>query len=556
MLALESNGGEIAELKSIIVRQELKLAEKDKIIAQQAELIAQQAELIAQQAERITQQAERIAQQDKRIVELEAKLEKQQHQLDNLLRHQFGQRSEKELLESNAGLEAEDGEAALEEAEDFDIEFETITYERRKRKGRKERLTDDLPRIPCYYGFSESGPLMCSCGCGRTLRQMGLEIKEELVVEPEKVYVLQHIRPKFGGCFYDSEIIIAPMLASPIKGGLAAAETIAHIAVNKYQDHLPLYRQQQRFLRSGIDISRQTMCDWMAAGANVLNELLQLLKPCALANPIMHTDDTPMPVQAPGTKKTKQGRLWVYAGRGGEGDVHPYIFYDYSPDRCAKWPQARLAGYEGFIQADAYPGYDTLFKKPKGHADKKPDAKLKEGKATEIACWMHARRPFYNIAKNSKSRGLAYQAVQRIKKLYAIEKKGKDMSDDERYELRQKEAVPILEAFKIWLDEKKSQVMAKTPIEGAINYSLNQWAALCCYTEDGRLSIGRVENWRAGLRLLVAHPVLSLWASIQITITAFPVPARQTGRALLTHPAFVQSHTFALGTSALLVATL
>ncbi len=430
-----------------------------------------------------------IAEKDKRITELELEISNLRHQLDNLIRMQFGQRSERLVEEDDSDTDTDNIPAS-------EIEFESVEgYTRKKRQNRSERFPESLPRVNVYYDIDEKDK-QCPCGCGVALRKMGEVVTQELVLIPETLYVRCHVRPKYGGCRFDSEILTAAMLPIPIKKGFASAELIAEIAINKFADHLPLYRQQQQFEREGIELSRQTMCDWLAAGADILLELVELIKRLTLDNPIIHTDDTPLPVLSPGNKKTKTGRLWIYAGRGGDKtkDQHDYIFYDYSANRSSKWPYKILSGYDGYIQADAFPGYDPLFRhedgKEKETITKKDKIKL-IGKAIEVACWMHARRNFYNIVKNTKNRGLAYQAVQYISRLYAIEKKAKDkdMNAQERYDLRQQEASPVLEEFKDWLDDKRTQVMEKTPICDAMNYCLNQWAALCHYLDDGRLEI-------------------------------------------------------------------
>lgn len=426
-----------------------------------------------------------IAQQEKRIDELELELSNLRHQLDNLIRDRFGQRSEKDI---------EDDDSDGDEEPPLDIEFESVGgYKRKKRKNRSERFPDSLARVNVYYDINEKDK-QCPCGCGAVLRKMSDVVTQELVVIPESLYIRCHIRPKYGGCQFGSQIITAPMLPIPIQKGFASAEMIAEIAVNKFADHLPLYRQEQRFARHGIELSRQTMCDWLAAGAELLLELIDLIKGYMLSNPIIHTDDTPTPVLSPGNKKTKTGRLWVYAGRGGDKakNQHDYIFYDYSSNRRSYWPHCILSGYSGYIQADAFPGYDPLFRHDDGKEKEtfiKKESRKVIGKAIEIACWMHARRNFYNIAKNTKKRGLAYQAVQYIKRLYVFEKQAKNMTVQERYEFRKQEAYPVLEEFKAWLDDKRTQVMEKTPICDAINYCLNQWAALCRYLDDGRLEI-------------------------------------------------------------------
>lgn len=261
-----------------------------------------------------------VAEKDKLIVELRDEITRLSEQLKNLQRYVFGQRSEKHLpqdgpippatLEDNSGLE-----------------FENITYQRRKRQNKKDKM-EGLLLEKIYYDLPENLRI-CQCGCSKPLRKIGEEISNQFVVIPEKTYIRQHIRFKYGGCQYGSAIIIAPMLAQPIDKGSASPEIIAHTAVNKYEDYLPLYRQEKRYERSGIKLARQTMCDWLQAGAKWGKLIVDRMKEYALLNPMFNTDDTPVPVLAPGTKKTKTGRLWVYAASGSEKTI-PYIIYEYT----------------------------------------------------------------------------------------------------------------------------------------------------------------------------------------------------------------------------------
>lgn len=410
-----------------------------------------------------------VSEKDKLIEELKFENERLREQLNNLLHHRFGQRSEKHLPQEN---EQEDNKVL----DLNDLEFENINYRRRKRKNRQNKFSNDLPRQKIYYDLPEC---ICDCGCGFTLRKIGEVITEQLVVIPEKVYVRQHIRFKYGGCPYDSTIITAPMLPQPIPKGLASPEFIAHIAINKYEDHLPLYRQEQRSKRYGIPMSRKTFCDWLALGAKWGRLIVGRMKEIALLAPMFNTDETPVPVLAPGNKKTKNGRLWVYAGHG--GDAVPYIIYEYTENRKSDGPVNFFKDYTGYVQADAGPSYNAVF--ISDDCDKIM--------AIEVGCWMHARRGFYQVARTTGERGLAYDAVQAIRALYAIEKIAfeKQLNCQQRYELRQEKAVPILNNFKDWLDEKSTLVLPKNALGMAMQYTLNQWKALFRYTENGILTI-------------------------------------------------------------------
>jgi transposase len=414
----------------------------------------------------------KLAEQDKLIEELRFANEQLREQLKNLQRYVFGQKTEKNL--------PQDESTSPEQSEDnTELQFETITYQRKKRSNKKDKMAGlYVERI--YYDLPEELRI-CQCGCGKPLRRMGEEITNQFVLIPEQSYIRQHIRFKYGGCQYDSTIITAPMLNQPIDKGSASSEIIAYIAVNKYQDHLPLYRQEERYKRSNIELARQTMCDWLREGAAWGKLLVDRMKDFALQNPMINTDDTPVPVLAPGNKKTKTGRLWVYAASGSKEAI-PYIVYEYTENRSNKGPINFLQEYTGYLQADAYPGYNKLFASP---------TSVVLGRIIEVGCWMHARRNFYNIAKNIKKKGLSYDAVQFIRELYKIEKEAieKKLNYQEIYELRQEKAVPILEKFKLWLEEKITLVPPKSPLGEAITYTLNNWQALIRYTENGILKI-------------------------------------------------------------------
>ncbi len=418
-----------------------------------------------------------LVERDKLIVELRGEITRLREQLSNLQRYVFGQRSEKHLPQDDA-IPPETPE------DNSELEFENITYQRRKRRSKKDKMVGLLLE-KIYYDLPEDLRI-CPCGCGKKLQRMGEEISNQFVVIPEKAYIRQHIRFKYGGCQYGNTILIAPMLAQPIDKGSASPEIIAHTAVNKYEDHLPLYRQEKRYERSGIELARQTMCDWLKAGAEWGKLIVGRMKEYAILNPMFNTDDTPVPVLAPGTKKTKTGRLWVYAASGSEETI-PYIIYEYTENRSNKGPINFFQDYAGYIQADAYPGYNVLF----DDAELNNKRELLKGKATEVGCWMHARRGFYQVAKNTKKKGLAYDAVQYIKQLYAIEKIAVDnkLSYQEIYKLRQEKSVPILLEFKAWLDAKGPLIPPKSSLGEAIVYALNNWRALMRYTENGMLKI-------------------------------------------------------------------
>ena len=259
---------------------------------------------------------------------------------------------------------------------------------------------------------------------------------------------------------------------------LAAPGLLAHVIVSKFVEHLPLYRLQRQFGRQGVPVARQTLCDWLARSAELLTPLCQLMIRQVLQSRVIQTDDTPVPVQDDSRDRTRTGRVWLY-----HGDVdHDYLVYQYSPNREQQWPQTFLHEYTGFVQADAYAGYDKLFA---------------TNRIQEVACWAHARRKFFEAQQTDPERALYVLGV--IRQLYAVEKRARQEKErlalpwadygELRLRLRQEQCAPILTTLCQWLREQQRQVLPKSPIGEAITYALNQWEALLRYTAHGFLDI-------------------------------------------------------------------
>jgi hypothetical protein len=252
------------------------------------------------------------------------------------------------------------------------------------------------------------------------------------------------------------------------------------VIVSKYADHVPLHRQQKIFKRHNVEIARSTQCDWCRQIAELLAPLYGRMAELIRLSHVVQTDDTVEPVQEKGRGRTKPGRFWVY-----RGDVnYPYTVFDYTPDRSRNGPATWLNDYAGYLQADAYSAYDRLFKEG-------TDA----GELIEVACWAHARRYFYDARMTAP--GLAQTAMGYIAQLYEIEKRAKDLGDNERRDLRQNEAIPILDKFRAWLEAQQQEALPKSPIGEAIHYALSNWTALNRYVEDGALSIDNSASERA-----------------------------------------------------------
>jgi hypothetical protein len=280
--------------------------------------------------------------------------------------------------------------------------------------------------------------------------------------------VIQHVRFKYACRRCREHAAVAGKPAQPIARGLPGPGLLAHTITSKYSDHLPLYRLEDIFARHGMELSRSTMCVWMRQSADLLRPLYELMVSRVLASKIIWTDDTPVPVLDRSLPKTRQGRFWVYAG----DERHPYSVYDYTASRNRDGPEQFLKGFRGYLQADAFSGYDRLCAGPG---------------VTEVACWAHARRKFFDARTTSPE--LAHEALARIGQLYELERQAKELSSTDRCELRQRESVVLLHSLGDWLLDQKLRVLPKSPLGQAISYALANWQALCRYVEDGDLSI-------------------------------------------------------------------
>jgi transposase len=330
---------------------------------------------------------------------------------------------------------------------------------------------------------------------------LGQEVSEQLEYVPASFLVIEHVRLTYACLDCEKQrAVAAPVVAvpgatvspplagstfataakpaQPIPRGLPGPGLLAHVIVSKYGDHLPLYRLERIFGRGGVPLSRQTMCGWLAAGADLLRPLYQLLRERIGQGWVVSSDDTPVGVQEPGRGSTRTGRVWVYAGDA----FSPCLVYDYTPNREQAGPQRFLEGYLGYFQADAYAGCDALYA---------------TGRLVEVGCWAHARRKFYEAQATDPQR--AVYALGVIRRLYAIERQadaeiarlrlGREEGWWLRLRLRQEQAVPLLTRLCQWVHEQRDQVLPKSPISEALGYACNHWAALERYTTQGYLAI-------------------------------------------------------------------
>jgi transposase len=387
-------------------------------------------------------------------------------QLQNLRRMHFGATSEK--LSGQPELFEQTQELPLPPQEPV-----TITYTR-QRRGRPS-LPKDLPRKRVDYDLSDSEKAEFD-----VLERIGEEVSETLEYTPAKLIVIEHARAKYA-CRKDGESTIRTAFAqpSPLPKTNAGAGLLAQILVSTFADHLPLNRQEMIFRRHGVDLPRSTLCEWKLASGELLAILRAPLIEHTLNGPRLHTDDTTMPLIEGGRGSTKTARLWGYLAAGarqndaGEWVEHaPSVVFEFTESRESKHPIKFLKDYRGYLQADAYSGYDALYG---------------TGRIIEVGCWAHARRKFFEIAKTQKPPGLAANAIAWIAKLYRIESAIRERPPDERLEVRQTESVPVLSEFKVWLEGHYPKLLPQGPLGLAFGYALRNWHALTRYTENGVL---------------------------------------------------------------------
>jgi transposase len=303
---------------------------------------------------------------------------------------------------------------------------------------------------------------------------LGEDRSEVLEYVPGHFKVIEHVRPKVS-CRCCETIHQAPPPDLPIERGRPGPGLLAHVLVSKYCDHLPLYRQSEIYAREGVELSRSTMAGWVGRIAFELRPLVAAVGAHVLAAAKVHGDDTPVKVLAPGTGKTATGRLWVYVrdDRPWADTTPPAVLYRYSPDRKGEHPRSHLGAFRGFLQADGYAGFNELYR---------------TGSLTEVACWAHVRRKFFDLHAGNGS-PLARQAVEHIGRLYDIEAAIRGRPADERRAVRQSRAGPLLDELERWFEATLLRISGKSELAGAIRYARNRWTELTRYRDDGRLEI-------------------------------------------------------------------
>lgn len=431
------------------------------------------------QQQAITEQfTQTLAGKDRNIAALE-------HQIKLLLQRIRGSRQERidpdqlllfslaELQEIAAQLEQD----ALQDAPPSDLIEDTRGPRRRKSPGRVGKLPEHLPREIIRHELTEA-ERACPC-CGEVRQEIGVESSEQLELIPAQLKILQHDRVKYACRACEEHVAIADKPPQPIEKGLPGPGLCAHTVLSKFGDHQPMYRQEDIHSRLGCTIRRSTLCGWQATLAELARPLVDRMKHLVLASKVIHTDDTSIQMLEPGRGTTRTCKFWPYLGDW----LHPYAVYDFTLSRERDGPAQFLKGFRGYLQADAYSGYDGIFA---------------GDLVREVACWIHARRYWHQAVDNDPVR--ANTALSFIARLSQIETQltraypPQNLPGERDFAAvaagRQEHAVPILAQFKSWLDREgqDQRILPKSPIRAAFTYTLNQWDALGRYTQAGYLS--------------------------------------------------------------------
>ncbi|MDE2495889.1 MAG: IS66 family transposase [Alphaproteobacteria bacterium] len=402
-------------------------------------------------------------------------IEKLKFQIAKLRHASYGQSAERHALIEQLELELAEAEetaaeskttAELAAARERTVEVRPF----QRRKPARRPLPEHLPRERVV----EPPPTACPCCGGTKLRKIGEDVTETLEAVPRQWKVIQHVREKFS-CRSCEKITQAPAPSHPVRRGRAGPNLLAMVLNGKYGLHLPLERQSKAFAHEGIELDVSTLADWVGACAATLAPLVEAIKAHVFAAERIHADDTTVKVLAKG--KCRTGRFWDYVrdDRPFSGKAAPAVAFFYSPNRESRHPHTHLAGYQGLMQADAYAGFTALY-----------ELARKPGPIIEQACWAHARRAHFDLARLQKS-PIAIEIIKRIDVLFAVEREINGQPSEHRRAMRQERSAPLVAELENYMREAYAKLSPKSDPAKAIAYSLNRWAALTRFLGDGRL---------------------------------------------------------------------
>lgn len=459
---------DIAALKLLIAEREVCISEQEAAISEQEAVIAERDAVISERDVAIADKEQYISQLEEQVrllraLQYAARSEKARPPHGE---EQYSLFDEAELVAMGAG----DGET------DEEPRTEVVPHTRRKAGSRP--IPEVYPRVEVVHDIPEEDK---ACGCGATLARIGEEVSEKLDIEPAKIRVIRHVRPKYAcraceGTEDDGPTVkTAPMPPQLIPGGMATAGLVACVMVQKFADGLPFYRQQGMFSRLGLDIPRATMCNWALQAARACGPLVDALHKEIRSGPLINMDETTVQVmKEPGRKNTAKSQMWV--ARGGPPGT-PVVLFHYDPSRSAKVAEEIVGDFKGYLQTDGYAGYNALGARED---------------IVHVGCLAHVRRKFHDVLKTGsrKKAGTAQTVVDLIGKLYRLEKQAREckLDPEEIRRMRHERVKPILDKIKSLLLARAGSVPPKSLLGKAMSYALGQWDRIEAYLQDGRLS--------------------------------------------------------------------
>lgn len=424
----------------------------------------------------MSDQASSLIDKDARIAELEAALAARdtliatlRFQLAQLRRMSFGQSSEK------LSQQIEQLELTLEELEGEAASADVVRSETPREAARPVPVRQLPAHLPRMERRIEPEAGSCSCpDCGGALRPLAEDSDEMLDVAPVQWRVIRNVRPKYS-CRSCERIVQAPAPVKAVARGKASFATLAHVVVNKFDHHLPLYRQAEIMAAQGIELDRSTLAGWAGQAAALLDPIVTRIREEGLKAGKLHVDDTPVPMLVPGKGKTAQARLWTYVVDDcPPGATTPaLVWYRFTPDRSGIHPQTELKTFAGLLQADGYAGYDKLYE---------------GGRVQEVACWAHFRRKIFENHQTSPT-PLTTDLLERIARLYQIEVEIRGSPPDVRRRQRQERSRPVIEDLRAAIDDALRRLSPKSAMAKALAYGRKRWDALTRFLDEGNAEI-------------------------------------------------------------------
>ena len=460
------NAKQLRELARDLIAQ---IANRDQAISARELRISERELQISERDQQIASLGQTITSKDREIVYRQAKIDQLTHEMAVLKRWKFG-RSREQLDTAQVSLldETIDADIAAIEQELQDLASPPAPAKEPRQQPRRAALPPELPRVDLHH---EPDSTTCACGC--QLRRIGEDVSEKLDYTPGVLTVQRHVRGKWA-CSQCQTLRQAPVPAQIIDKGLPTSGLLAQVLVAKYCDHLPLYRQEAIFGRSGYAIARSTLAQWVGVCGVQLQPLVDALKTAMFRSAVLHADETPVAMLKPGNKKTHRAYLWAYAP-GAFEDLKAVV-YDFCETRAGEHARAFLGDWSGGLVCDDFSGYKASF----------------GGAITEVGCMAHARRKFFDLHVSNKSE-IAQQALNYIGQLYEVEREVKPLSADERGRIRQTKSKPLADALHQWMALQRQRITDGTATAKALDYSLKRWVALTRFVQDGRLPIDN--NW-------------------------------------------------------------